>query len=133
MGSLWAQSPCQLQKEFVREVFQWMAVEGPEAADIAPRAAYAPLFVLDRRERFGQTGPDFRRLARRAGVETTQLQKELDGDALAMPALILPDELEFVRAARYCSRVRRGRALVSGLSLTHLQAAKRHQVGSPSA
>ena len=100
MGSLWAQSPRRLQKEFVREVFQRMAVEGPEVAAITPRAAYAPLFVLDRRERFGQTGPDFRRLAPRAGFGPTLLQKGRDSDALATPALILPDQSEFAYAAR---------------------------------
>lgn len=71
VGSLWAQSPRRLQKEFVREVFQRIVVEGPEVAAITPQPLYAPLFVLDRRERFGQIGRDFCRLAPRAGFEPT--------------------------------------------------------------
>ncbi|HXG36455.1 MAG TPA: hypothetical protein VNL15_05755, partial [Dehalococcoidia bacterium] len=66
MGSLWAQSPRRQQREFVREVFERMVVEGPELASITPKPLYAPLFVLDRRERFDG---DFCRMAPRAGFE----------------------------------------------------------------
>lgn len=60
---LWAESPTLLQREFGREVFQRIVVEGPEIVAITPRPMYAPLLVMDRRERFGG---DFCRLAPRA-------------------------------------------------------------------
>ena len=66
VGSLWAQSPRHLQREFVREVFERIMVEGKEIAEICPKPLYAPLFALDRRERFGG---DFCRWAPRAGLE----------------------------------------------------------------
>jgi hypothetical protein len=53
VGKLWADSPRQLQRAFVREVFERIVVEGPQVASIMPKDLYAPLFVLDRRERFG--------------------------------------------------------------------------------
>ena len=68
MSSLWAESPRRQQREFVQEVFERMIVEGPELASITPKPLYAPLFVLDRRERFGG---DFCRMAPRAGFEPT--------------------------------------------------------------
>ena len=68
VGKLWAESPRALQRDFVREVFERIVVEGPEIAAITPRSLYAPLFVVDRRERFGG---DFCRMAPRAGFEPT--------------------------------------------------------------
>jgi site-specific DNA recombinase len=68
VGSLWAQSSRNLKREFIREVFAQIVVEGPELASITPKPLYAPLFALDRRERFGG---DFCRLAPRAGFEPT--------------------------------------------------------------
>ena len=59
VGNLWAESPRKLQREFVREVFQRITVEGKQINAIIPHPTYAPLFVLDRRERFGQRGPEF--------------------------------------------------------------------------
>ena len=64
----WAESPRRQQREFVREVFERMVVEGPELASITPKPLYSPLFVLDRRERFGG---DFCSMAPRAGFEPT--------------------------------------------------------------
>ena len=56
-GSLWSKSPRQLQRAFVREVFTSVVVKGPQLAAITPKPSYAPLFRLDRRERFyGQVG-----------------------------------------------------------------------------
>jgi site-specific DNA recombinase len=52
MGRLWAESPRHLQREFTREVFGRIVVEGPQVTAITPKPAYAPLFLLDRRERF---------------------------------------------------------------------------------
>src|SRR3972149_11175287 len=68
VGRLWAQSPRHSKREFVREVFERIVVEGPELASITPKPVYSPLFVLDRRERFGG---DFCRMAPRAGFEPT--------------------------------------------------------------
>ena len=68
VGKLWAESPRPLQREFVREVIQRIVVEGPEIVAITPTPMYTPLFVMDRRERFGG---DFCRLAPRAGFEPT--------------------------------------------------------------
>ncbi len=57
IGSLWGQSPRQSQREFVKEVFDRIVVDGPQITAIAPRPSYAPLFALDRRERFrGEMG-----------------------------------------------------------------------------
>jgi site-specific DNA recombinase len=53
MGRLWASSPRHLQREFAREVFARIVVQGPQVMAITPKPVYAPLFVLDRRERFG--------------------------------------------------------------------------------
>lgn len=71
VGDLWQQSPRQLQRDFVREIFQTIVVERDEVSAITPRLPYVPLFVVDRRERFGQTGPDFCSMAPRAGFEPT--------------------------------------------------------------
>ena len=36
----------------MREVFEQMVVTGPQLSAITPKAAYAPLFAIDRHERF---------------------------------------------------------------------------------
>lgn len=69
IGNLWATSPRNLQREFAREVFQRIGVDGKIITAITPKASYAPLFVLDRRERFGQVGPEFCSLAPGTGFE----------------------------------------------------------------
>ena len=57
VGVLWAESPRQLQREFVREVFSRIVVQGPQVVALTPRELYVPFFVLDRRERFeGEMG-----------------------------------------------------------------------------
>lgn len=38
--------------EFVREVFDRITLEGPQVKALTPKTLYAPLFVLDRQERF---------------------------------------------------------------------------------
>lgn len=53
VGSLWAGSERLLQREFVREVFERMEVNGAQLTAITPKPSYAPLFALDRAERFG--------------------------------------------------------------------------------
>ncbi len=71
MGKLWRVSPRAQRREFVREVFQRIEVKGREVTVITPRSVYAPLFVLDRRERFGDNGSNSCKLAPRAGFEPT--------------------------------------------------------------
>jgi hypothetical protein len=71
VGALWAESPRAQQREFVREVFERIVVQGREVAAITPREVYAPLFLLDRRQRFGDDGPDSCNMAPRAGFEPT--------------------------------------------------------------
>ena len=57
VGSLWAESPRGVRREFVREVFSRIVVRGPQVESITPKATYEALFVLDRRERFnGEMG-----------------------------------------------------------------------------
>jgi hypothetical protein len=73
VGELWSESPRNLQRQFVREVFQRIVVKGREVTVITPRPVYAPLFVLDRRERFGALVADSCILAPRAGLEPTVL------------------------------------------------------------
>ncbi len=48
----------------MREVFERTVVEGAELASITPKPLYAPLFVLDCRER---SGGDFCSMAPRSG------------------------------------------------------------------
>ena len=55
-GALWAGSSRQQQSDFVREVFERIEVTGAQVSAITPRASYAPLFVIDRRERFNGEG-----------------------------------------------------------------------------
>ena len=69
VGKLWAESPRKLQREFVRQVFPRIGVEGKQVTTITPHSKYAPLFVLDRRERFGQPGPEFCSMAPGTGLE----------------------------------------------------------------
>ena len=52
VGSLWDASPRETQRDFVREVFATIEVAGPQVTVLTPRPGYAPLFVLDRNERF---------------------------------------------------------------------------------
>ena len=66
VGALWAESPREQQRELVGLVFSSLEVQGSELASITPAPQYAPLFVVDRRERFGG---DFCSLAPRAGLE----------------------------------------------------------------
>ena len=71
VGALWSASPRAQQREFVREVFERIVVKGREVTAITPKAVYVPLFVLDRRERFGDNGSISCKLAPRAGFEPT--------------------------------------------------------------
>jgi len=64
MGSLWAESRREVQREFVKEVFARVVVEDQQLAAITPRPVYAPFFALDRQERFAG---DFGRI--KGGVE----------------------------------------------------------------
>ncbi len=52
-GGLWTESSAPLKREFVTEVFDGLEVQGPIIKAITPKPAYAPLFVVDRRIRFG--------------------------------------------------------------------------------
>lgn len=52
-GSLWRQSERQEQRDFVLRVFERIVVEGAQVTEIKPKPAYAPLFAIDRAERFG--------------------------------------------------------------------------------
>ena len=71
VGELWAESPRAQQRAFVREVFERVVVKDREVTSITPREVYAPLFVLDRRERFGDDGSNSCNVAPRAGLEPT--------------------------------------------------------------
>lgn len=53
VGALFSGSPRPLQREFVREVFNQIVVGGDQLLSLTPKATYAPLFVIDRQERFG--------------------------------------------------------------------------------
>ena len=56
VGALWAESPRQEQRDFMLEVFEQVVVTGPQLSSITPKAPYAPLFVVDRQERFAGEG-----------------------------------------------------------------------------
>ena len=66
VGALWADSSHQVQRKFVREVFDGIVVDGKEITSLAPKPLYAPLFVIDRQERFEG---EFCSLAPRARLE----------------------------------------------------------------
>ncbi len=66
VGALWADSSHQVQRKFVREVFREIVVNGKEITSIAPKPLYAPLFVIDRQERYDG---EFCSLAPRARLE----------------------------------------------------------------
>jgi hypothetical protein len=53
VGRPWAESPPDLQRRFVCDVFTSLEVEERELAPITPRDMHAPLFVADRRVRVG--------------------------------------------------------------------------------
>jgi hypothetical protein len=59
VGQLWDESPRALQRTFVHEIFERIGVQGAHVTALTPKPQYAPLFVLDRRERFGQAGPQY--------------------------------------------------------------------------
>jgi len=72
MGSLWAESRREVQREFVKEVFARVVVEDQQLAAITPRPVYAPFFALDRQERFAGDFGRIKgggRMAPRAGAE----------------------------------------------------------------
>ena len=52
VGALWAEGPRKQQRDFVQEVFERIVVTGPQLSAITPKPAYAPLFAIDRNERF---------------------------------------------------------------------------------
>ena len=53
LGRLWKDSPRVDQRAFVKEVFVTVVVDGAQVAEVTPAPKYEPLFVLDRRQRFG--------------------------------------------------------------------------------
>ena len=53
MGSLFSASERGIQREFIREVFDEIFVEGPQIISITLKPGYAPFFEIDRAERFG--------------------------------------------------------------------------------
>ncbi len=53
VGKLWSESDREQQRDFVRRVFSRIVVQGRAVTELTPQPAFAPLFVLDRRERFG--------------------------------------------------------------------------------
>ena len=52
VGTLWVESPRELQRESVQEAFGRIVVESSQVASITPKPLYPPLFALDRIERF---------------------------------------------------------------------------------
>ena len=51
-GALWARGTRSEQRDFVQEVFERIVVTGPQVSAITPKPSYAPLFAIDRNERF---------------------------------------------------------------------------------
>ena len=90
VGNLWADSPKDMQRAFVREVFDRIMVEGAQITSITPKTDYAPLFMLDRQERFGGVCS----MVGATGVSPTQLNptsiKKSSKEMFLVPALILP-------------------------------------------
>lgn len=83
-GALWAatEQDRQAQREFVRTVFDRIVVQGENLTELRPKAAYAPLFMLDRRERFaGDVGVVWL---------PEQVASKLNYTHVLIPALSLP-------------------------------------------
>lgn len=94
VGGLWASSARPIQREFVREVFERMEVKGPQLASITPKADYAPLFVLDRAERFnGELGVVWLPGQVSGHLHYTPVTEPRNQTPLAVPALVLLDDL----------------------------------------
>jgi len=53
VGAPFAQASLGLKRRFLEEVLDEVGVEGPWVRHITPKPQYAPLFALDRAERFG--------------------------------------------------------------------------------
>ena len=53
VGPLWQASNRKSQRDFVLEVFDRIVGERDQGLELAPKAPYAPLFAIDRQERFG--------------------------------------------------------------------------------
>ena len=51
-GALWTEGARSEQRDFTQEVFERIVVTGSQLSAITPKAAYAPLFAIDRNERF---------------------------------------------------------------------------------
>jgi hypothetical protein len=83
VGRLWSEGSFPQKRDFVQEVFSRVVVDGPEISEIRPQANYAPLFVVDRDDRWC-------RLAPRASVQTPLLQNPKTGKPFAIPELVLP-------------------------------------------
>ena len=62
IGSMLAGRPSDEQRRFVHEVFERLVVHEGVLWSLTPKAAFVPLFVVDRRARFGQRGPDYPRV-----------------------------------------------------------------------
>lgn len=52
-GRLWGEADQTSQRALAVQVFDRVVVDGPQVAEIQPKRAYAPLFEIDRQERFG--------------------------------------------------------------------------------
>lgn len=93
VGALWAGSGRAEQRAFVKDVLARVIVKGPQVTAIVPKALYAPLFALDRHERFGgEMGAVW--LPEQVSKEQnyTPICNPRDGTLLAVPALVLPGD-----------------------------------------
>ena len=63
IGSVYSANTLEPRRLFVHEVFARMTVKDGQLACVTPRPVFSPLFIVDRRLRFGQPGPDFPRAA----------------------------------------------------------------------
>ncbi|MPZ49698.1 MAG: hypothetical protein GEU75_10455 [Dehalococcoidia bacterium] len=51
-GRLWRESDRATQRDFVMRVFERIVVDGAQVTELTPKPDYAPLFAIDRKERF---------------------------------------------------------------------------------
>ena len=53
LGSAWKLADTGLKRKWVQAFYARVVVDGPQVVAVQPKSLYAPLFILDRQERFG--------------------------------------------------------------------------------
>ncbi len=68
VGLLWLDVSVEERREVAQELFLRLEITKGALTSITPRPEYAPFFIIDRKARFGQPGPDYPPALPRQGV-----------------------------------------------------------------